>query len=144
MLSLLCYATEAYLLSNGAAHSGLDHPTIISQQSLTYTAAGQYDLGNPSTETPSDDSKLCQGHSWHALGQQDEDYTPIGFLKCVPDAPIPDFCCCNIGTPLPPKPMDATETKSEKHTSDKIQAHSEPHSSITFIIFVGGWGSSTF
>lgn len=55
MLSLLCYTTQAYLLSNGAAHGGLGHPTIIRQESLTYVASGQYDVGSPSTETPSDD-----------------------------------------------------------------------------------------
>lgn len=40
--------------------------------------------------------------------------------------PVLDFCCYNIGTPPPRKPMEATEPKSEKHTPDKIQDHSEP------------------
>lgn len=63
MLSFLCYTTQLSLFRNGTAHSGLGHPTIISEESHTDTAIGQSDLGNPSIETPSDDSKLCQGHS---------------------------------------------------------------------------------
>lgn len=64
---------------------------------LRHMAIGQSELGSLSTETPSDDAKLCQAYSWSSLGhpgqfKQEESFWTRNILwcqgACISSAPL--------------------------------------------------------